>query len=198
MRVSSRTPEGEPLQCSICGQRSFVLVSDPPRDSTCTNCGCMAWIPREADEQSFELSCDTNAVATVVNRLCRSETTAAIAASLEIGLRELLLPDAVVVWAMDGRWANETRLTPLVQHRNLYDGAFAREIVTLNRPLTKRGRSSDSFRFQLGLPWVAPPNSRTLGAIELSYDRNLTEDSERIISRVAESLAVVAASRILT
>jgi len=162
----------------------------------------MAWIPWEADEQNLEIlsdtnASDTNAIATVVNRLCRSNTTAAVAASLEIGLRELLRPDAVVIWVMDGRWANETRLTPLAQHRNLHDGAFAREIVTLKRSQTKRGGSSDSFRFQLGLPWGASPNNRMLGAIELSYDRPLTEDSERIISRVAKSLAVVAASRIM-
>ncbi|XZE21415.1 hypothetical protein SH449x_001317 [Pirellulaceae bacterium SH449] len=163
----------------------------------------MAWIPWEVDEQTLEILSDTNSIATVVNRLCRSSTTAAVAASLNIGLRELLRPDAVVIWAMDGRWANETRLTPLVQHRDivqhrdLHDGLFAREIVTLKRPVTKRGSSNDSFRFQLGLPWFVASKNKTLGAIELSYDRDVTEDSEKIIARVAESLVVVAASRIM-
>ena len=41
MTVSSRTPEGEPHQCPICGELVATEPSAPLGDSTCPQCGSL-------------------------------------------------------------------------------------------------------------------------------------------------------------
>ncbi len=39
MTVSSRTPEGTPGHCVLCGKDFLLEFSDPGNDATCPNCG---------------------------------------------------------------------------------------------------------------------------------------------------------------
>jgi acyl carrier protein len=43
MTISSRTPEGLPHHCPICGQESALEPSFPGGDSTCPTCGHLLW-----------------------------------------------------------------------------------------------------------------------------------------------------------
>jgi acyl carrier protein len=43
MNVSSRTPEGMPSRCPICGSATNLEFSDPAGDALCPNCGCLLW-----------------------------------------------------------------------------------------------------------------------------------------------------------
>jgi acyl carrier protein len=43
MIVSSRTPEGLPHQCPVCGKVSSLDPSFPGSDSCCPNCGQLLW-----------------------------------------------------------------------------------------------------------------------------------------------------------
>jgi len=43
MSISSRTPEGEPNRCPVCGKRVIVEPSRPPGDAPCPNCGQLLW-----------------------------------------------------------------------------------------------------------------------------------------------------------
>ena len=43
MVVSSRTPEGTPHRCPVCGKTSAVESSYPDGDSCCPNCGQLLW-----------------------------------------------------------------------------------------------------------------------------------------------------------
>lgn len=43
MTVSSRTPEGTPHRCPVCGKTSAVEPSYPDGDSCCPNCGRLLW-----------------------------------------------------------------------------------------------------------------------------------------------------------
>lgn len=43
MTISSRTPEGDPHRCPICGQRSHMELSDPAGDACCPKCGSLLW-----------------------------------------------------------------------------------------------------------------------------------------------------------
>ena len=43
MVVSSRTPEGYPHRCPICGQTAYVEPSSPGGDSCCPRCGELLW-----------------------------------------------------------------------------------------------------------------------------------------------------------
>ncbi len=43
MTISSRTPEGLPHRCPLCGKDSAVDPSLPGGDSTCPRCGHLLW-----------------------------------------------------------------------------------------------------------------------------------------------------------
>lgn len=42
--VSSRTPEGQPTRCPICGKEVQIDPSLPPGDATCPVCGSILWL----------------------------------------------------------------------------------------------------------------------------------------------------------
>lgn len=43
MTISSRTPEGLPNECTVCGKLVWVVPSQPPGDATCPHCGSVVW-----------------------------------------------------------------------------------------------------------------------------------------------------------
>lgn len=43
MNVSSRTPEGLPNQCPVCGKEVRLEPSEPAGDATCPHCGSLLW-----------------------------------------------------------------------------------------------------------------------------------------------------------
>ena len=43
MIISSRTPEGLPNRCPICGKNVCIEPSDPARDAPCPYCGHLLW-----------------------------------------------------------------------------------------------------------------------------------------------------------
>ena len=44
MTISSRTPEGFPSRCSVCGAEVNLEFSDPPGDAPCPNCNHLLWL----------------------------------------------------------------------------------------------------------------------------------------------------------
>lgn len=43
MTISSRTPEGLPNECAVCGKLVWIAPSQPPGDATCPHCGSAVW-----------------------------------------------------------------------------------------------------------------------------------------------------------
>jgi acyl carrier protein len=43
LTVSSRTPEGVPNRCPLCGARVCIEPSQPPGDAPCPRCGHLLW-----------------------------------------------------------------------------------------------------------------------------------------------------------
>ena len=43
MSISSRTPEGCPGECPLCGTKSKLEFSNPGEDCPCPVCGCLIW-----------------------------------------------------------------------------------------------------------------------------------------------------------
>jgi hypothetical protein len=56
VRPSSRTPEGSPVHCPLCGAESRIELSDPPGDSVCPICGCHLWGFGDPAEQEVRAS----------------------------------------------------------------------------------------------------------------------------------------------
>lgn len=49
MRISSRTPEGTPNRCPVCGHAVCIDPSHPPGDAPCPDCGCLMWFCSPAE-----------------------------------------------------------------------------------------------------------------------------------------------------
>ncbi len=48
MIISSRTPEGWPGRCSVCGHPLRIEPSVPSRDATSPHCGSLVWLSQPA------------------------------------------------------------------------------------------------------------------------------------------------------
>ena len=48
--ISSRTPEGQPSRCPLCGKQVVIEPSVMFGDATCPNCGHLLWFIRLSDE----------------------------------------------------------------------------------------------------------------------------------------------------
>ncbi|HEY1375847.1 MAG TPA: hypothetical protein VGF55_03600 [Gemmataceae bacterium] len=46
MRPASRTPEGQPNRCPVCGRAVRLEPSCPPGDAPSPSCGSLLWFPR--------------------------------------------------------------------------------------------------------------------------------------------------------
>jgi hypothetical protein len=51
MLISSRTPEGTPNLCPVCGTHLKIEPSLPPGDAPCPACGHLLWFAGEAREE---------------------------------------------------------------------------------------------------------------------------------------------------
>jgi hypothetical protein len=56
MNPASRTPEGEPNQCPICGHEVRLEPSRPPGDAPCPYCGHLLWFGLSKNPAAFSLS----------------------------------------------------------------------------------------------------------------------------------------------
>jgi hypothetical protein len=46
--ILSRTPEGMPNRCPLCGKKLRIEPSNPPGDAPCPNCGYLVWFNPQA------------------------------------------------------------------------------------------------------------------------------------------------------
>jgi hypothetical protein len=53
MVISSRTPEGDPAECPICGARARVEPSLNFGDAPCPSCGSLQWFVRVGDHRFY-------------------------------------------------------------------------------------------------------------------------------------------------
>lgn len=49
MTPSSRTPEGSPHRCNVCGKSVLLDDASPVRDATCPYCGSLIWLARSSN-----------------------------------------------------------------------------------------------------------------------------------------------------
>src|SRR5436190_8265054 len=83
MTPSSRTPEGFPNHCPICGSRVYVAPSQPAGDAPCPTCGHLLWF--DADRLGSLSPLDRQIVELLLNGQCDRE----IASELNISLRSV-------------------------------------------------------------------------------------------------------------
>lgn|SRR6266545_4184485 len=55
MVISSRTPEGDPNRCPVCGHHCRVEPSSPARDGPCPSCGHLLWFGDATDTTAADM-----------------------------------------------------------------------------------------------------------------------------------------------
>ena len=56
MELSSRTPEGDPHRCIVCGNSARIDPSRPSGDAPCPSCGALLWFDQLTDEVVGQLA----------------------------------------------------------------------------------------------------------------------------------------------
>jgi hypothetical protein len=85
MIISSRTPEGEPNRCPVCGSAVRVEPSLPALDAPCPACGCLLWFRPPSAEPGEAASLAAEAAKLAVGWL------------LQVGATRLGAPDRATV-----------------------------------------------------------------------------------------------------
>lgn len=73
MEPSSRTPEGEPHRCPLCGNALRIEPSRPPGDAPCPHCGHLLWFPERRPPKQGKLLIADEVATHPLWRACLSE-----------------------------------------------------------------------------------------------------------------------------
>jgi uncharacterized paraquat-inducible protein A len=68
--ISSRTPEGVPNRCPVCGSTVRIEPSSPARDAPCPVCGSLLWFSRSTAIQTRQPAELSSARAALLTILC--------------------------------------------------------------------------------------------------------------------------------
>jgi hypothetical protein len=58
MPIASRTPEGSPNRCTVCGAIVVIEPSRPPGDAPCPACGHLLWFPWFPPREQLRIVCE--------------------------------------------------------------------------------------------------------------------------------------------
>ncbi len=101
--VSSRTPEGEPNLCPVCGALVCIDPSGPSGDAPCPSCGVLLWFLRTSDGvrlyETNRIAPIRERVADVLARLLRirkEELTRSFSSIEDFGLYSLDIVELVM------------------------------------------------------------------------------------------------------
>jgi hypothetical protein len=97
MRVSSRTPEGSPGRCPICGRTIRVDPSRPSLDAPCPHCGSLVWFGRPQPDRRGRLRTAVRVGLVVLAAAVAVGLAGVAAVWLGLGGQELLLLAVLVV-----------------------------------------------------------------------------------------------------
>ncbi|MCA9186554.1 MAG: hypothetical protein KDA99_13080 [Planctomycetales bacterium] len=199
MSPSSRTPEGDPVECSVCHAVSLVDLSRPPGDTVCPNCGLHMWndvaatrvrrvnqvIGKFLDE--LEMLVITRDSLTYTRRF------------MVAGLHSLLAAHGAILWTIRPRSLNfwKQRLALDCFAGTCDTAEFARQVVGLGQPMMCDVKWSSGAYLLLGVPLVL--GGRVVGVIEV-VQRNVESTAVRngyvrFLKQVARIAAPLAAGR---
>ncbi len=189
--ITTRTPEGEPLKCSICGEVNLVLVSSPPSDSVCPCCGAFSWIKIERDLSPFLSQRDRAMLPPLLDRIRTSASRNQVCRLLADGISLLLKPESIRVSTMEQNETDEVSLV-LQAHR----GQEAKQTVEadlMNRLSTTNKavfyKSNDVNVFVLTM---IRQDRSLAGIIEIEQKDCLPENRIEEQIRVVSSIGAVA------
>jgi hypothetical protein len=189
MVISTRTPEGEPLKCGVCGREHLVLSSWPPGDSVCPTCGSHAWlVPRENEEQ-FPTPNVLQFVPAFVDRLRLSCTRVEMATCLVNGLFECLSPHGVMLWIPSP--TNGTHFDLVASNGEIHSKEFAIAVAEERQEIMRVKNTNFGDRLLIGVPLQAKNDAAVAGILEVAQRTKTLPDTRDGFLRFVRTMAAV-------
>ncbi len=182
MLPASRTPDGSPANCDICGAAVRVLVSDPPRDSVCPNCGSYLQHFRDASHSLNVQAAIQNFLRKLPELAQDDQRRAALPSFLTRNLTFALAALGASVWRFDGK---HTRLL------DTFGDAPEREHVEAIRLQESAviQLSSPENRLLLGVPLIEL--GHLVGAIQVVKQNVESNNLKKGYARFLEMVATL-------
>lgn len=173
MAPASRTPEGDPLRCEVCGAEQRIEYSNPPGDSVCPVCGAHAWfVEPPVDEIETARRTIRRAVGSW-EQMCRDRRPLdEVVNKLATTLRDCTASFGANVWLAGQRrwWSSHLPLELVASDGLRAPREFVVEVITGDGPRQQSERISDETVVLIGSP-VRRAN-RVVGALTLVQRAN--------------------------
>ncbi len=193
MIISTRTPEGEPHKCLICGSEHFVLTSWPPGDSVCPSCGAHSWIPKSNPDNVNPTSQIRDQVRTLVDQLRLSSTKIELGNYLVNGMVNCLAANSAILWISREQESNSQHPLELIASIGKPKGCeFAEEVATTKQDAMRMVVIHSVESLLIGVPLKT--RSGTTAVIEVVERATFHPDARTGYLRFVRSMAAVVES----
>ena len=189
--ITTRTPEGEPLKCSICGEVNLVLVSSPASDSVCPCCGAFSWIKIERDLSPFLSQRDRAMLPPLLDRIRTSASRNQVCRLLADGISLLLKPESIRVSTMEQNETDEVSLVLQAHRGQEANQTLEADILNRLKDTNTAIRYKANVTSVLVLPIIRQDRSLA-GIIEIEQNDCLPENRIEEQIRVVSSIGAVA------
>ena len=175
MSPASRTPEGTPIDCPICGRPAVVTPSIPPGDCVCPHCGTLLWVPTGTSYVKTAVRSFLGELETLIQSDDSLEYTAGF---LVAGLKNCLAAHGAALWIHP-----KPRLWRRAQIRLLRnDGPattpeLAAEVVAAAAPIVRQESTATGRWLRLGVPVAR--GGKVLGVLEVAQRDVEDEPTQR-------------------
>lgn len=193
MLPSTRTPEGEPLQCPVCGTYSYVEVSRPPNDSVCPSCGNLVWLSNEANLIGGRYRIRAS-VHDLISLCTEHASLKSIGDRLVNGLKSSLAAHGAILWAeaREGAKLHAPVLSLIAFAGECDSPSFAQRVFVAKQDLSEDLQVGDRKALLIGVPLVR--SHRVHGVIQVIQRAGSPVDAQRgylyFIRKLADALSV--------
>lgn len=190
---SSRTPEGDPASCPICGLASAVEPSIPPGDCVCPHCGSHLWVATNETSAKIAIRSFVRELQTLVQN---GDSTTYTTGFLVSGLRRCLAAHGASLWiTTKSRFLRRSQLRLIRNDGHAASSAFAYDVLAAATSIVRRESTDGDAYLHLGVPISC--DADILGVIEIAQ-RDVREDAVhrgyiRFLSQMAEVSIPIAA-----
>ena len=197
MIISTRTPEGEPLKCGVCGHEHLVLLSSPPGDSVCPTCGSHAWLSSHKNKEPFPTPEVLQSIPGFVDKIRLSRSRIEVATHLIDGLYLCLAARGVTLWmTIPGAGTEPKQFDRVASKGETHSSDFSNAVAEEQLPIMRVAKTSIGERLLIGVPLMAKNGFNVIGVIEVAQRTETPVDARDGFLRFARTMvAVTAGSR---